>query len=69
MLSTQLNQREWKVDATQLTLQSFLVEQTQWFHLFAHGQKTVTNVTHFQTTFAENAREVVWKCVMFVTVF
>ena len=23
------------------------------------GQKTVTNVTHFHTTFAENAREVV----------
>ena len=33
------------------------------------GQKTVTNVTHFYTTFAENAREVVWKCVTFVTVF
>ena len=32
-------------------------------------QKTVTNVTHFHTTFAENAREVVWKCVTFVTVF
>ena len=42
MLSTQLNQREWKGDATQLTLQSFLVEQTQWIHLFAHDIRKMT---------------------------
>ena len=31
-----------------------------------HGQKTVTNVTHFHTTSLAFSAKVVWKCVTFV---